>query len=125
MSRTGADPAYHKTKSIETVSGRLLGGSGVVSIKDGKGFSVAYSTTGTYVITPDTNYPGLAGGGVVVMSSATAFVARVSAYSVAPGSGNAGSITLKTFVSSSGTATDLGASDELWFSLDFYRTQRP
>src|SRR5215831_17139895 len=113
MGRTGADPAFHKTKTVETVAGRLLGGSGVVSIKDGKGFSVTYSATGTYVITPDTNYSGLAGGGVVVMSSATAFVARVSAYSIAPGSGGtAGTITLKTFVSSSGTATDLGSSDE-------------
>jgi len=123
MSRLGGNPAYHVEDNVFTVSGRILGGSGVASIKAGKGFALTYVSTGLYQITPDVNFAGIAGGAAVLMSASNNYAVRVKAYVVNTGSGAA--CYVQFLVTSSGSATDLGSSDELWFTLDFERTTKP
>ena len=122
MSRFGGDPVKSPCRELYTVPGRVLGGSGVASIKDGKGFSLTYVTTGTYKIVPDINYPRLAGGCAVVANTSAALAAKVSTYTVG---GATPSITFVVFTTTSGSAVDLGAAEELWFVLEYDRTVTP
>jgi hypothetical protein len=124
MGLVGANPAYHKANDVETISGRILGGSGVATIASPKrGFALTYVSTGVYKITPDTNYPYVCGGSAILMQATNNYNVKISAYTVPPASGAVGTVTFT--VTSSGSATDLGSADELWFTLDFSRSQRP
>lgn len=119
--RTGGNPVKSPTDELYVVAGRILGGSGVASIKAGKGFSLTYVSTGLYRITPDVNFPSVEGGSAMIMSATdVAYQVNVKAYTL-PGAG--GHVDLE--VTSGGTATDLGASDEVWFTLAFCRSVKP
>ena len=121
MSRIGGNPVLSPVDSLYVLGGRILGGSGVASISAGKGFSLTYVSTGVYKVTTDVNYPSIIGGAASVMSSThPAYTVTVSAY-VQGGAGTSVTFT----VASAGSATDLGASEELWFTLDVCRSVKP
>lgn len=122
MSRFGGDPVKSPCRELYTVPGRILGGSGVASIKDGKGWSLTYVTTGTYKVVPDVNYPRLAGAGAIVANTSNALGVKVSTYTVGTSSP---SITFVVFTTTTGSAVDLGAAEELWFVLEYDRTVTP
>lgn len=131
--RVGANPSFHKTSTVETVSGRFAGGAGAVgAILGGKGFSVTYVSAGLYRIQMDTNYSGMAGGVTAGIMSSThpAYQTSCKGYNLAgtvggSGSAGAGTCSFDMLVTNASTPTDLSASEELWFSGDFIRTQRP
>ncbi len=107
-----SNPLRSTSGDSEIVSGRIIGGTTAATkvAKSGSGWTVAYVSTGVCTITFDKKYNQMHGCAFTCMSSATHLVARVSAYSV-----SAHTITVTTFVGDTGTATDLGAADELWF----------
>lgn len=124
MSRLGGNPVSSPVDNLYEVPGRILGGSGVATIAAGKGFSLTYVSTGRYRITPDVNFPYFTGApAVLFQSGGNYYTVKAIAYSVNAGSGNVASVDF--LVANSGTATDLGATDELWFSLSYARTTRP
>jgi hypothetical protein len=126
MSRLGGAEVKSPTNETYVVSGRLLGGTGVVSIKAGKAFSVKYVSAGRYTVTPDVNYPYIVGGSCSIMSATNAtlgWTCGVKAYTVNVGSGTAMSVDLQT--ENAGTPTDLGSAEELWFTLVLARTATP
>lgn len=126
MSRIGGNPVWSPNDNLFKVAGRLTLSGTTISIKAGKGFSAAYTSTGQYIITPDINYPYVLGGAAILMSATHTYNVSVISYvglNNAGTGGTAGSISLS--VTSAGTPTDIGASDELWFTFDFARTVKP
>ncbi len=88
---------------------------------------MTYVSTGLYRVKADVNMAYWVGGSCPgVMSSGTALNARVKAY---VGGDNAAATSLSwdilVVTTSSGSATDLGASDQLFFHFDCARTVRP
>lgn len=119
MLTVGAHPAKHMVPEAWTVSGRVAGiaGPGVNKIA-GRGFAVSRTGTGVYVLTFDKHFPKFEGGAATVMSASLGRGAQVSAYSIANQT-----ITITVITTNSNAATDLGTSDELWFSFDFGNSQ--
>ncbi len=116
MSRLGGNPVKAPNSEPYVLAGRLLGGSGVVTIKEGVGFSVTYVSAGRYQVKPDINYNRIIGGSAVLMSATDSHLnygVGVKAYAVGGGAGAALTIDLELVVS--GTPTDMGSAEEMWF----------
>lgn len=128
MARFGADPAYHKIHSVESVGGRILSaGGGTYSVKAGKGFTLTYLGTGNLQLTFDVNYPYIIQGGLTIVGTSNAYIPRIQSYVGGPpqqASGSKVSINI-LIVNTSNSPTELAANEELWFSFDFARTQVP
>jgi hypothetical protein len=92
-----------------TIQGVLLGGQVRGSggtVQNGKGFTVTKGTTGVYTINFNTKYPSFIAG-VASIESATDLHARIT--------GSTTNTITWTVSNNSGTATDLGATDDLHF----------
>lgn len=123
MARLGGNPVLAPVDSLYKVAGRLTLSGTTLTAKAGKGFSLTYVSTGVYTITPDINYPYVLGGAAILMSATHLYNITVQSYvglNNAGTGGTAGSITLS--VTNSGSAVDIGATDELWFTFDFCRS---
>lgn len=121
--RTGGNLVKSPGNEPYIVKGRLLGGSGVVSIKAGKGFAVSYTSAGRYKVTCDVNYPTFESAVATLYQSGGNYYA-VKVISYAAGTGGAG-YTIEFLVSNASTPTDLGSTEELNFVLHFARTVVP
>lgn len=122
MSNLGGNPVHAPGKENYFVSGRAIGGTASIAKLAGSGWTIARTGTGVYVVTPDVNFPKLEGGGAVVMSSGNPLVAKVSAYVIGGGAGTVASVTFTVMNATTGTATDLGAAEELWFNITWKRS---
>lgn len=124
MSRIGGNPVKSPQDELYVVAGRILGGAGVASIAAGKGFSLTYVSAGRYRITPDVNFPYFAGAVPALYQAGGQFyTVKVIAYVSAAGAGTLASVDF--LVANAGTATDLGAADELHFNISFGRSVKP
>lgn len=122
------NPVFSPNGNLYIITGRILGGSGVATVKGvARGWSLTYVSTGLYRVTADINYAFWLGGSAPgVMSAAGALNARIKAY---VGGDNAAAAAMSwdllVVTTISGSATDLGASDQLVFSFNCARTVRP
>lgn len=124
MSRIGGNPVKSPQDEMYVLAGRILGGSGVATIKSGVGFSVKYISAGRYQIIPDVNFPYFAGAvATLYQSGANYFTVKLLAYVVAAGSGTVASVDFG--VANAGTLTDLGAAEELNFHITYGRSGKP
>jgi hypothetical protein len=128
MTTQQGNPVFSPNGNLFIITGRILGGSGVATVKGvARGWSLTYVSTGLYRVTSDINYAyWLGGSSPGIMSSGTALNARVKAY---VGGDNAAATAMSwdllVVTTSSGSATDLGAADQLFFGFNCARTVRP
>lgn len=122
MSNLGGNPVHAPGKENYFVPGRAIGGTASIAKVAGSGWTIARTGTGVYVVTPDVNFPKLEGGVGMVMSATNPLSVKASAYVIAGGAGTVANITFTVFNSTTGTATDLGAAEELWLLLAWKRS---
>ena len=131
MSRFGGNEVKSPSGDVYSISGRMYGGGTGPTAAFLQGATYSRGGTGKIIIYPDVNYPFFAGGGAMVHSSAgnSYSVQGVSYYAGASGGcagHTAGATAYVAFqVYQAGSAADLAANDELWFTLAFVRTLRP
>lgn len=117
--------AYATANDTTVCAGRILGGSGVASIIDGKGFSLTYVSTGRYRVQVDDNYPHFLAGPATLVQATNNYAVKIVAYVVGFVAGGGARSTVDYLVTNAGTATDLGAADELHFVIVNSRSVRP
>lgn len=119
----GANPVRSPTPEMRIISGRAIGitGPGIQQTDGVKtpGWTIARTGTGVYVVTLDLLPTHFMGSQATVMSATNKFDANVQAYSL-----TAGTVTYTTYITNTGTATDLGTAEELWFTLTVGWSQR-
>lgn len=133
MIRIGGDYVKGPVRETYVVAGRIQGGSGVAKLLSGKGFALAYQSTGLYRITPDVNYGYLASAVATVISNThPAYTITVKDYVGTPASATVGAVQsagqlgyVDFLVASAGSATDLTNVEEFGFVLVMARTAVP
>ena len=133
MARTGGDYVKGPVHETYVVAGRIQGGSGAAKLLAGKGFALAYQSTGLYRITPDVNYGYFVSAVATILSNThPAYTVSVKDYVGTLASATVGAVQtagqsgyVDFLVSSGGSATDLTSAEEFGFVLTFARSAVP
>ena len=113
-----SNPLRSTRGESEIVSGRFKGAYNSATKMAGKGWTLSQgSGAGIYVVTLDKDYYGAGGGGWGIMSASK--LVAIAAYTHTSG---VWTVTFTVCTMNTGTATDLGASDELWFNLEMVKS---
>jgi hypothetical protein len=116
----GADRVLSKNRDMRVYSGRIKGPNASVVVVDGHGFTVTQGGgTGIYAIVLDKAPQKLFGADAIVVSATANLNVQVASISA-----DLKTITFTVYTGSTGSATDLGATDQILFNICIGWSQR-